>query len=224
MSPVRFNKGETTAPKQTPNPSASLENGARMTAGHRRHPAGRRDRLYDIRGLGRQARGSRTFDDLVFLRRVAVALSAGRLSREVRHRRPCSATRYAKKPIDLEIPITIAGMSFGALSANAKEALGRAASEVGTSTTTGDGGMTPEERRSVEDARLSVPALPLRLQPGRSAQGGRHRDRHRPGRQARRRRHAAGAEDQPPASPDAHPPRRHRPALRLPPSRLDRTG
>lgn len=37
-------------------------------------------------------------------------------------------------------------MSFGALSAQAKEALGRGASAVGTSTTTGDGGMTPEER------------------------------------------------------------------------------
>ena len=43
-------------------------------------------------------------------------------------------------------PVTIAGMSFGALSGPAKEALGRGASEVGTSTTTGDGGMTPEER------------------------------------------------------------------------------
>mgnify|MGYP005749034377 CR=1 FL=1 len=37
-------------------------------------------------------------------------------------------------------------MSFGSLSANAKEALGRGASSVGTSTTTGDGGMTKEER------------------------------------------------------------------------------
>ena len=37
-------------------------------------------------------------------------------------------------------------MSFGALSAPAKEALGRGATEVGTSTTTGDGGMTNEER------------------------------------------------------------------------------
>src|SRR4029077_11991412 len=57
-------------------------------------------------------------------------------------------TRHAKKPIELETPITIAGMSFGALSANVKEALGRAASEIGTSTTTGDGGMTQEERKS----------------------------------------------------------------------------
>ncbi len=55
-------------------------------------------------------------------------------------------TRFAKKPIHLKIPVTIAGMSFGALSANAKEALGRGASIAGTSTTTGDGGMTPEER------------------------------------------------------------------------------
>ena len=56
-------------------------------------------------------------------------------------------TRFAKKPITLKIPITIAGMSFGSLSAQAKEALGRGASAVGTSTTTGDGGMTPEERQ-----------------------------------------------------------------------------
>ena len=55
-------------------------------------------------------------------------------------------TRFAKKPLELKIPITIAGMSFGALSAPAKEALGRGATEVGTSTTTGDGGMTEEER------------------------------------------------------------------------------
>ena len=55
-------------------------------------------------------------------------------------------TRFAKKPITLDIPITIAGMSFGALSGAAKEALGRGATLSGTSTTTGDGGMTPEER------------------------------------------------------------------------------
>ena len=54
--------------------------------------------------------------------------------------------RFSTNPLNLEIPITIAGMSFGALSAQAKEALGRGASLVGTSTTTGDGGMTKEER------------------------------------------------------------------------------
>ena len=56
--------------------------------------------------------------------------------------------RHAKKPLHLDIPITIAGMSFGALSGPAKEALGRGASAAGTSTTTGDGGMTAEEREA----------------------------------------------------------------------------
>ena len=55
-------------------------------------------------------------------------------------------TRFASKPIELDIPVTIAGMSFGALSGPAKEALGRGATAAGTSTTTGDGGMTEEER------------------------------------------------------------------------------
>ena len=50
-------------------------------------------------------------------------------------------------------PITIAGMSYGALSANAKQALGWAASRVGISTTTGDGGMRPGER---EDSKTLV--------------------------------------------------------------------
>ena len=61
--------------------------------------------------------------------------------------------RHAKQPIALRIPITIAGMSFGSLSAQAKEALGRGATIAGTSTTTGDGGMTPEER---EHSRILV--------------------------------------------------------------------
>ncbi len=51
-------------------------------------------------------------------------------------------------------------MSFGALSATAKEALGRAATAVGTSTTTGDGGMTPEERKA--SALLVYQVLPSR--------------------------------------------------------------
>jgi glutamate synthase domain-containing protein 2 len=102
--------------------------------------------IYDIRGFGAKRRLPH-FDDLVFL-----GASMSRYPLEG-YREKCSTdvvlgTRFAKKPIHLKIPITIAGMSFGALSANAKEALGRGASEMGTSTTTGDGGMTPEERIS----------------------------------------------------------------------------
>src|SRR5258708_14933960 len=62
--------------------------------------------------------------------------------------------------MELEIPITIAGMSFGSLSAHAKEALGRAATAVGTSTTTGDGGMTDEERKA--SRKLVYQCLPSR--------------------------------------------------------------
>src|SRR5450755_3378233 len=100
--------------------------------------------IYDIRGGGPK-RKLPHFDDLLFL-----GASMSRYPLEG-YRERCDTdvvlgTRYAKKPLHLKIPITIAGMSFGALSAQAKEALGRGASEVGTSTTTGDGGMTPEER------------------------------------------------------------------------------
>ncbi|MEM7225746.1 MAG: FMN-binding glutamate synthase family protein [Pseudomonadota bacterium] len=100
--------------------------------------------IYDIRGGGSKRRLPH-FDDLLFL-----GASISRYPLEG-YRERCETsvvlgTRFAKKPIEIKIPITIAGMSFGSLSAQAKEALGRGASIAGTSTTTGDGGMTPEER------------------------------------------------------------------------------
>jgi glutamate synthase domain-containing protein 2 len=102
--------------------------------------------LYEIRGMGAK-RHLPHFDDLLFL---AASLSRYPLEgyRERCTTKTVLGTRFAKKPIELDIPITIAGMSFGALSANVKESLGRAATEMGTSTTTGDGGMTSEERNS----------------------------------------------------------------------------
>ena len=102
--------------------------------------------LYEIRGLGAK-RKLPHFDDLVFL---GASLSRYPLEgyREKCNTKTVLGTRFAKKPIVLDTPITVAGMSFGALSANVKEALGLAATAMGTSTTTGDGGMTREERRS----------------------------------------------------------------------------
>src|SRR6188768_3512486 len=102
--------------------------------------------LYEIRGLGAK-RHLPSFDDLVFL---GASLSRYPLEgyREKCSTRTVLGTRFATKPIELATPITIAGMSFGALSARVKEALGRAATALGTSTTTGDGGMTREERES----------------------------------------------------------------------------
>ena len=102
--------------------------------------------IYDIRGFGAKRRLPH-FDDLVFL-----GASMSRYPLEG-YRERCDTdvvlgSRFAKEPLHLKIPVTIAGMSFGALGANAKQALGRAATAMGTSTTTGDGGMTEEERRA----------------------------------------------------------------------------
>ncbi|WP_327249924.1 FMN-binding glutamate synthase family protein [Streptomyces sp. NBC_01320] len=100
--------------------------------------------VYDIRGWGAK-RQLPHFDDLLFL-----GASMSRYPLEG-YRERCGTDVVlgdlnAKYPLHLDIPVTIAGMSFGALSGRAKEALGRGAGEVGTSTTTGDGGMTLEER------------------------------------------------------------------------------
>ncbi|MBT0780333.1 MULTISPECIES: FMN-binding glutamate synthase family protein [Paracoccus] len=114
--------------------------------------------IYDIRGGGAKRRVPH-FDDLLFL-----GASISRYPLEG-YREKCDTsvvlgTRFAKKPIELKIPITIAGMSFGALSGPAKEALGRGATLAGTSTTTGDGGMTNEERGHSE--KLVYQYLPSR--------------------------------------------------------------
>ncbi len=85
-----------------------------------------------------------SFDDLTF-----IPCTLSRVPLEG-YRERCSTTTVlgtrTPRPLEVSTPILISGMSFGALSANAKEALGRAASTVGTSTTTGDGGMHPRER------------------------------------------------------------------------------
>jgi len=114
--------------------------------------------IYDIRGGGAK-RKLPHFDDLVFL---GASVSRYPLEgyRETCNTKVTLGTRFAKNPIELDIPITIAGMSFGALSGQAKEALGRGASAAGTSTTTGDGGMTPEERG--HSSKLVYQYLPSR--------------------------------------------------------------
>ncbi len=114
--------------------------------------------IYDIRGGGAK-RKLPHFDDLLFL-----GASISRYPLEG-YRERCDTgvvlgTRFAKRPIELKIPVMVAGMSFGALSGPAKEALGRGATQVGTSTTTGDGGMTPEERG--HSATLVYQYLPSR--------------------------------------------------------------
>lgn len=126
-------------PQATPRPSATFDDYT-MSEIRRAASTG----IYDIRGAGAK-RALPHFDDLLFL-----GASISRYPLEG-YRERCGTDvilgdRYAKKPLELKIPITIAGMSFGSLSGQAKEALGRGANLAGTSTTTGDGGMTPEER------------------------------------------------------------------------------
>ena len=102
--------------------------------------------IYEIRGFGtlRERRWA-TFDDLTFL-----PCSLTRIPLEG-YREKCSTktilgTRYAQKPIELDIPIMITGMSWGALSLTAKTALAKGAAMAGSSNTTGDGGMLRAER------------------------------------------------------------------------------
>src|SRR5436309_680373 len=103
---------------------------------------------YRIRGFSvLRTRPLPSLDDLVF-----IPCTLTRIPLEG-YREKCSTrtilgTRFAEKPIELDIPVMVTGMSFGALSYNAKVALARGATKVGTSTTTGDGGMLPAEREN----------------------------------------------------------------------------
>ena len=143
----------TNIPRTTPRRSATFDEHS-MSEIRRAAATG----IYDIRGAGAK-RVLPHFDDLLFL-----GASISRYPLEG-YREKCATdvwlgTRFARKPIHLKTPVTIAGMSFGSLSAQAKEALGRGATLAGTSTTTGDGGMTPEER--VHSQTLVYQYLPSR--------------------------------------------------------------
>ena len=113
---------------------------------------------YMIRGYG-AFRNVPRFDDLLFL---TASMTRFPLEgyREKCNTKTVLGTRFAKRPMELEVPITVAGMSFGALSRNAKVALGQAATMMGTSTTTGDGGMLPAEREA--SSKLVYQCLPSR--------------------------------------------------------------
>src|SRR5271170_7679240 len=85
------------------------------------------------------------WDDLTFL--------PGTLTRFVieGYREKCETRTVigprAKRPMVLDIPVYITGMSFGALSYEAKIALARGATMAGSATCSGEGGMIPDERR-----------------------------------------------------------------------------
>ena len=103
---------------------------------------------YRMRGYGTlRQRTWATFDDLTFIPSTLTRIPLEGY-RERCKTKTILGSRYAKKPIELEIPIMITGMSWGALSFNAKVALAKGAAKVGSSNTTGDGGMLPAEREN----------------------------------------------------------------------------
>ena len=83
------------------------------------------------------------WDDLTFL--------PGTLTRFVieGYREKCETKTVigprCKNPIELDIPVYITSMSFGALSYEAKTALARGATMAGSATCSGEGGMIPDE-------------------------------------------------------------------------------
>ena len=113
---------------------------------------------YRIRGFSTFQKVTH-FDDLTFL---STGLTRFPLEgyKEKCETRTVIGTRHAEEPLVLETPVYITGMSYGALSANAKQALGKAASMTGTASCTGDGGMLQAERDASD--KLIYQVLPSR--------------------------------------------------------------
>lgn len=112
-----------------------------------------------IRGCG-ATRPMPVFDDLTIL-----PSQLSRMSIDT-YREPCETRtvlgkRFATKPLVIETPIMIAGMSYGALSKEAKIALAKATALTGTVISNGEGGLLPEERQN--SYRQSVQVLPSRF-------------------------------------------------------------
>lgn len=114
---------------------------------------------YRIRGQATKRQDLPSFDDLVF---TPAGLSRVPLEgyRERCETKVVIGEGRVKRPLVLETPIMIAGMSYGAINSNSKKALGMAATRCGISTCTGDGGMHPVEREFSE--KLVYQLLPSR--------------------------------------------------------------
>jgi len=113
---------------------------------------------YRIRGFSTFQRVTH-FDELTFL---STGLTRFPLEgyKEQCNTRTVLGARNSENPLVLETPVYISGMSYGALSANAKTALGKGAAMVGTASCTGDGGMLQAERDAAD--KLVYQVLPSR--------------------------------------------------------------
>jgi len=92
--------------------------------------------------------GKVSFDDLVFV----PAQLAKRPYDYFRDKIETSVVlgKMSKKPVRISMPIVAAGMSFGAISKEAKIVIAKGTAAVGTWTNTGEGGMLPEERTNAK--------------------------------------------------------------------------
>jgi len=97
-----------------------------------------------IRGCG-STKKYPSFDDLLVLPSQLSRLSIDTYREDCKTQTVLGA-RFAKKPLVIETPIMISGMSYGALSKEAKTALAKSTQIVGTSINNGEGGLLPEER------------------------------------------------------------------------------
>lgn len=112
-----------------------------------------------IRGCG-TPRKFPDFDDLLVLPSQLTRMSIDTYREDCKTQTVLGA-RFAKKPLVIETPIMISGMSYGALSKEAKTALAKATDIVGTSINNGEGGLLPEERAN--SYKQVVQILPSRM-------------------------------------------------------------
>jgi glutamate synthase domain-containing protein 2 len=99
-----------------------------------------------IRGCG-STKKYPSFDDLLVLPSQLSRLSIDTY-REDCKTQTVLGSRFAKNPLVIETPIMISGMSYGALSKEAKTALAKSTQIVGTSINNGEGGLLPEEKNN----------------------------------------------------------------------------
>lgn len=112
-----------------------------------------------IRGCG-ATRYMPNFDDLMILPSQLSRMPIDTY-RENCETRTVLGHRFAKKPLVIETPIMIAGMSYGALSKEAKIALAKATALTGTVISNGEGGLLAEEKEN--SYRQSVQILATRF-------------------------------------------------------------
>ena len=160
------------------------------------------------------------WDDLTFL--------PGTLTRFVieGYREKCETRTVigprAKRPMVLDIPVYVTGMSFGALSYEAQDRARARRHHGGLGDLLGRGRHDPRRAPLFAEMVLSMHPVALRLQSASFAARRRLRVLHRPGLQGRARRPSDGPEGDRPGRRDALAAGRHRPALAGPASRLAR--